>query len=209
MEFIADDMLKLPGSKPFRRSLFKFQRQAWKGTRFLPNDILFVSASRAALLRNFWRWVMLGAALAAGCGPYSFSGSTATHLKTVAVPVFEDRTAEFGIKERLSNTMIEEFTRDNTLKIADRRTADSILLGTLLRVEERAGVYDQNQTVQRIRVFLTVQMKYEDLKKKKTVWEAQITQFGDYDTPANRQAAIDEAIRKIANEALNKTVSGW
>ncbi len=151
---------------------------------------------------------MLGAALALGCGPYSFSGSTATHLKTIAVPVFEDRTAEFGIKERLSNTIIDEFTRDNTLKIADRRVADSVLLGTLLRVEERAGVYDENRTVQKIRIFLTVDMKYEDLKKKKNVWEAQITQFGDY-TPPDRQAAIDEAIRKIANEALNKTVSGW
>lgn len=156
-----------------------------------------------------WLLLPLLMLLAHGCGPYSFSGSTATHLKTIAVPVFEDRTAEFGIKERLSSTLIDEFTRDNTLKIADRRTADSVLLGTLLRVEERAGVYDQNQTVQQIRIFLTVQMKYEDLKKKKTVWEAQITQFGDYDTPANRQAAIDEAIRKIASEALNKTVSGW
>ncbi|MGH7594957.1 MAG: LPS assembly lipoprotein LptE [bacterium] len=161
-----------------------------------------------SLRRDFWCWAALGAALTCGCGPYSFSGSTATHLKTIAVPVFEDRTAEFGIKERLSSTLINEFTRDNTLKIADRRTADSILLGTLLRVEERAGVYDQNQNVQKIRVSLTVDMKYEDLKKKKIVWEAQITQFGDY-TPPDRQAAIDEAISKIANEALNKTVSGW
>ncbi len=157
---------------------------------------------------RWWRWATLSAALALGCGPYSFSGSTATHLKTIAVPVFEDRTAEFGIKERLSGTLIDEFTRDNTLKIADRRVADSVLLGTLLRLEERAGVYDQNQNVQKIRVFLTVEMKYEDLKKKKTVWEAQITQFGDY-TPPNRQAAIDEAIHKIANDVLNKTVSGW
>jgi hypothetical protein len=47
------------------------------------------------------------------------------------------------------------------------------------------------------------------LKKKKTVGQAQITQFGDYDTPQNRLAAIEEAIRKIANEALNKTVSEW
>jgi hypothetical protein len=201
-------MLNFLGSKSLRRNPFEFQSHAWKEKRFIRNDISFVSANLNNLQRNFWRWAMLGAALAFGCGPYSFSGSTATHLKTIAVPVFEDRTAEFGIKERLSSTIIDEFTRDNTLKIADRRVADSVLLGTLMRVEERAGVYDENRTVQQIRIFLTVQMKYEDLKKKKTVWEAQVTQFGDY-TPPGRQAAIDEAIRKIANEALNKTVSGW
>jgi hypothetical protein len=151
-------------------------------------------------------------ALALGCGPYSFSGSSVTHLKTIAVPVFEDRTAEFGIKERLTNTIIDEFTRDNTLKIADRRVADSVLLGALLRVEERAGVYSQSESVQEIKVYLTVQLTYEDVKKKKTVWEAQFTQFGTYAPGAsatNRQSAIDEAIRKIATEVLNKTVSGW
>lgn len=151
---------------------------------------------------------LLIATLALACGHYSFSGSSASHLKTVAVPVFEDRTAEFGIKERLTNLIIDAFTRDNTLKIADRRAADSILLGTLQRVEERAGVYSEDETVQEIRVYLTVQIKYEDLKKRKTVWEAQITQFGDY-RPPNRQEAIDEALTKIANEVLNKTVSGW
>ncbi|MDZ7344707.1 MAG: DUF4136 domain-containing protein [candidate division KSB1 bacterium] len=151
---------------------------------------------------------LLIATFALACGHYSFSGSTASHLKTVAVPVFEDRTAEFGIKERMTNLIIDAFTRDNTLKIADRRTADSILLGTLQRVEERAGVYRADETVEEIRLYLTVQIKYEDLKKRKTVWEAQITQFGDY-RPPNRQEAIDEAITKIANEVLNKTVSGW
>ncbi|MDZ7312506.1 MAG: LPS assembly lipoprotein LptE [candidate division KSB1 bacterium] len=162
-------------------------------------------------MRSCCQWsLLLVAMLAMGCGHYSFSGSTAPHLKTIAVPVFEDRTAEFGIKEKLTNTIIQEFTRDNTLKIADRRAADSILQGTLLRVEERAGVYNPQETVQQIRIYLTVQMKYEDLKKRKTVWEGELTQFGAYAPGStNRQAAIDEAIRKIATEVLNKTVSGW
>jgi len=151
-----------------------------------------------------------------GCGPYSFSGSTNTHLKTIAVPVFEDRTAEFGVKERLRDAIIGEFTRDNTLKIADRRVADSVLLGTLLNVQESAGVYNQQESVQEVRVTLTVQLKYEDLKKRKTVWETPnsepLSQFGSYSPQSgstSRQAAIDEAIRKIANEVRNKTVSDW
>ena len=157
------------------------------------------------------------ALLGAGCGPYSFSGAVSTHIKSIAVPVFEDRTAEFGVRDRLSNTIIDEFTRDNTLKIADPRVADSILHGTLLNVQETAGVYNQSasnqpESVQEIRVTVTVQLKYEDVKKRKTVWEAQMSQFGSYSPgkPAStRQAAIDEAIRKIANEVRNKTVADW
>jgi hypothetical protein len=147
-----------------------------------------------------------------GCGPYSFSGAASTHIKTIAVPVFEDRTAEFGVKDRLSNAIIEEFTRDNTLKIADRRVADSVLLGTLLSVQETASVYNQQESVQEVRVTVTVQLKYEDVKKRKTVWEKKMAQFGTYSprsASSSRQAAIDEAIRKIANEVRNETVSDW
>ena len=149
----------------------------------------------------------------AGCGPYSFSGTAYSHLKTVAVPIFDDRTAEFGIKEQLTNAVIAQFTRDNTLKIADRRVADALVQGTLIKVTEQAGVYTQQEQVQEIRVYLTAQIKFEDVKKRKTLWEEQITQFGTYapgsaNTP-DRQSAINEAISKIAAEVINKSVSGW
>ena len=164
-----------------------------------------------------WLFLLLIFISAIACGPYSFSGSASTHIKTIAVPVFEDRTAEFGVRDRLGNAIIDEFTRDNTLKIADRRVADSILHGTLLGVQETAGVYNrsggnQPESVQEVRVTVTVQLKYEDVKKRKAVWETQMSQFGSYSPgkpSSTRQAAIDEAIRKIANEVRNKTVSDW
>lgn len=147
------------------------------------------------------------------CGFYSFSGTANPHLKTVAVPIFEDHTAEFGIKETLTNAIIAAYTRDNTLKIADRRNADSILSGTLLQVVERAGVYTETDQVQEIRVHLVVDLKYEDVKKHKTLWEGRLNQFGSYAptsaTSNDRQSAIAEAIDKIAREVINKTVSGW
>ena len=148
-----------------------------------------------------------------GCRAYSFSGSANPNIKTVAVPVFDDRTAEFGIKEQLTNAIVQAFTAENTLRIADRRVADSVLQGTLLRINEQAGVYTQADEVQEIRVYLVVQIKYEDAKKRKTIWEEQLTQFGVYSPRAagsgDRQNAITEAVGKIATEVINKTVSGW
>ena len=35
--------------------------------------------------------------IASGCGIYSVKGSMAPHLKTVAIPLFENRTAEFRV----------------------------------------------------------------------------------------------------------------
>jgi len=178
-------------------------------TEIITNGFCFI---RWQLLIRWTMGTVTLAILSASCGPYSFSGAASTHIKTIAVPVFEDRTAEFGVRDRLSNAIIDEFTRDNTLKIADRRVADSILHGTLLGVQETAGVYNQQESVQEVRVTVTAQLKYEDVKKRKTVWEAQMSQFGSYSprsASSTRQTAIDEAIRKIANEVRNKTVSDW
>ena len=171
------------------------------------------------LIVNKWRrfaviLISAGAVLAEwGCGVYSFSGSAYPHIKSIAIPLFEDRTAEFGVRENLTNALVEAFTRDNTLKIADRRNADAILEGVLMRVEDRPGAYNRQEQVQEIQVFLTVQIKYRDLKKRKIIWEDTISQFGTY-TPggsenSTREDAISEAIAKIADEVLNRTVSGW
>jgi hypothetical protein len=52
-----------------------------------------------------------------------------------------------------------------------------------------------------------------EVKKNKVIWEDRITQFGTYapEDPVKRtrNAAISEAIAKIAVEVLNRTVSGW
>jgi hypothetical protein len=146
------------------------------------------------------------------CGPYSFSGSGSPHIKTVAVPIFQDQTSEFGIKEKLTDAVINEFTRDNTLKITDRRNADSIIEGTIVNVNDQAGAFTSSEQVRDIKIFITVRVIYEDLKKRNILWEEEITQWGTFNPdegPQSREKGIDEAVGKIANEILNKSVSGW
>lgn len=168
--------------------------------------------SKTTKLKIHLLGVTLIAIFVSNCGPYSFSSKTATHIKTVAIPIFQDRTSEFGVKEKLTEAVIEEFTRDNTLKISDLRQADSVIEGTILRIDDRAGAFTSAERVEDIKIFITVKVKYEDLKKRKIVWEEEITQWGTFDPdagPDSRNDGIDEALAKIANEILNKSVSGW
>ena len=150
--------------------------------------------------------------LLVGCGPYSFSSSGGSGIKTVAIPIFQDQTAEFGIKEKLTDEIVAQFTRDNTLRISDRRNADSLLEGTIIRVEDRAGTFTADEQVKDIQIFITARVRYQDLKKRKVIWEDEITQWGTFNPdegPEEREAGIDEAVAKIASEILNKSVSGW
>jgi len=167
---------------------------------------------RKKTLFCFETFLIFGAILVfqSGCGPYSFSSSGASHLKTVAVPIFQDQTSEFGIKEKLTDEVIDQFTRDNTLRLTDRRNADSLIEGRIVKVDDQAGAFTRDESVRDIKVFITVNIKYEDLKKRKIIWEEEITEWGTFNPDEeSRETGIDEAIAKIATEVLNRSVSGW
>lgn len=146
-----------------------------------------------------------------GCSIYSFSGSLPPHLKTVAVPLFDDRTAEFGVKEALTDAIINEFTADNTLRIADLQDADCAVRGIIERVSDRHGAFTAQEEVQEMKVYVTVHIKFEDLKKRQVIWEERISEWGAFPPgdPNARDEAIKNAVEKIASDVLNKTVSAW
>ena len=148
-------------------------------------------------------------ALIGGCGIYSFSGSTIPgHIKTVAVPLFENTTAEFGIDQELTDALINAITKDNTLKIAGTRGSDAILRGSIVSITDRAGQYDTQENASDFRITLTVQVAFEDVKKRDTLWEERFSQWGSY-TTGDRSTGITGAIEKLTTEIINRTVSGW
>jgi len=63
---------------------------------------------------------------------------------------------------------------------------------------------------------VTVEAKflYNDMKLRKNVWEKTFSNWGDYETAGGdifqqQQNGIREAIRKISEDVLLQTVSGW
>ena len=186
-------------------------REGREGHLGISGNPLYRAGIRTWILRSgIGRWAIFPCLLAAflRCGVYSFTGATLPpHLKTVAVPLFDNRSPEFGVDQRITDAVIEAVTRDNTLKIADLSNADCILRGTLMRMEDRAGQYDSNEEASTYRITLTVQAVFEDLRKKTVIWQNSFSAFGTYST--DRDAAITEAIDKLTTDLINKMVSNW
>ena len=160
-------------------------------------------------MRNY---IMILSFIFCNCGYYSFSGSSLpSHLKTIAIPVFEDRTSEFGVRESITDGLIEEITRDNTLKISDPRNTDSILEGIIINIRDQAGAVSSTEQVKDIKVYITVDVKFRDVVKRKVIWEEQITQWGTYEpeTANGRLDGINEAIDKLIEDIINKIIAGW
>ena len=149
-----------------------------------------------------------------GC-PYSFTGSSVPkHLKTIAVPLFDDQSGfgEPGLREKFTNKLINRFVQDNSLEVADKSHADSMLEGTIVSVRDEPLVVTKGESVSKRRVTIAVKATFQDLKLKRKVWDKDLSNTGDYDIsggPAQRQVGIDAAIEKLTEDILIETVSGW
>ncbi len=152
--------------------------------------------------------------LIAGCA-YSFTGaSVPAHLKTVAIPLVDDQSGfgEPGLRENFTTVIVQLFTADNSLEVADRNTSDSILEGAILSISDAPAVVSQGEQVTRRRVTVSARFAFQDKKLRKKVWDKTFSNWGDYDSGgglSQRQVGLQEAMKKIAEDVLLETVSGW
>lgn len=151
----------------------------------------------------------------AGCA-YSFTGaSVPPHLKTVAIPLVDDQSGfgEPGLREYFTTQLTNLFINDNSLEVADRTHSDSILEGTITTVSDAPAVIQPGEQVAKRRITMTARFTFQDMKLRKKVWEKTFSEWGDYESggggPSQRQAGLQEAVRKLTEDILLETVSGW
>jgi Lipopolysaccharide-assembly len=150
-----------------------------------------------------------------GCCTYSFSGaSVPEHLKTIAIPVAEDRSGAGipGLRELLTEQLINKFIEDNSLQVAERTTANAILECTVVSFSDAPAIVSAGENIELRRVTVIVKVSYKDLIKRQTIFDKNFSNYGDYPpggTVNERQTAIETAVDKISEDILLGVVSGW
>ncbi|MDH4221924.1 MAG: LPS assembly lipoprotein LptE [candidate division Zixibacteria bacterium] len=145
------------------------------------------------------------------CGPYSFTGSGLPGIKTIAIPLFENQTQEYGIREELSETLVQAFIQNNTLKVVNERIAESVLKGTVTKYEKIAHTFDEQENVKEYIVRIYVKIVLEDKTHNKNIWEEEnLEGWGIYSaTEETEQDGKTKALAKLTEDILNRTVKGW
>ena len=151
----------------------------------------------------------------AGCA-YSFTGaSVPSHLKTIAIPLVDDQSGfgEPGLRESFTTTLTNLFINDNSLEVADKTHADSILEGTITSISDAPAVIQPGEQVATRRITMNVRFTFQDMKLRKKVWDKTFSEWGDYQSggtgASQRQTGLQEAIQKLTEDILLETVSGW
>ena len=171
-------------------------------------------------IRNPLFLVALAALCAAlgACGPYSFSGSTLPgHIKTVAVPLMENRTDRGDLTTVLADMLVEALLDDNKLKVVSGDAADSVIEGAFLEYRRTPFTFDAAENVETYRIEITIEAKFVDVRKNEVIWEEKrLYQWSTYNfagvggQPAEVEIdGIRRVLIKLSNDILNRTVQGW
>jgi len=156
--------------------------------------------------------------LLGGCGVYGFSSSLLpSHIKTVGIPLMENRTDRRDLATALADSLTEAFLRDNTLKVVDERDADAVIEGKILEYRRAPFTYDTAENVQTYRVEIVLEARFVDVRKNNVLWEEKhLSQWGTYNfvpvggQPAETEdTAIGRVLAKVRDDIVNRSIEGW
>lgn len=161
--------------------------------------------------------LLLAVASVPSCAYSVHTSSLPPHLKSVAIPVFENGTTEYRLEEEITTAVIERFVRNNQLRVVDERSANAVLRGRITTYRNAVFGFSDATRAQEYRVAITVAVTFKDLVKNRELWadEALVKTANYYVQDVAGQPArteIDgrrEAVSKIADEILTRTVEGW
>jgi hypothetical protein len=172
--------------------------------------------------------------LIGACGYYSMAGSIPPHIKSIAIPLLVNQTAEFGIAEDITDNLLDRFVEENILKIADESDANSILRGTIEKVEDAPYTFSREEAVSEFRLKIYLDIEWYDVVNDKVLLKKQFSGWGAYGLTGDistdgvdndgdglidqddndefgepRSFATKIAVTKIAEDILNDILTSW
>jgi outer membrane lipopolysaccharide assembly protein LptE/RlpB len=114
--------------------------------------------------------VLLVAALLGGCG-YTVNGTLPSHIKTVAVPIFQNRTSEPAIEGLITRAVVEAFSTNGRLKVVARDQADAVLDGEIMGYAVSSIAFDRDANVRLYRLLVTINLRMRDLRRNTVLFQ--------------------------------------
>ena len=168
------------------------------------------------------------------CMYYSLAGSIPPHINSVAIPIVENQTAEFGMSESVTENLLAKFNEENILRVTDQENASSILNGTITRVTDAPYTFTKQEAVTEYRFTIHMKIEWYDIINEKVLLQKSFSGWGAYglsgdissdgidndgdglvDSEDNdefgdpREFATTVAVNKIAEDVLNEIMTSW
>jgi outer membrane lipopolysaccharide assembly protein LptE/RlpB len=114
--------------------------------------------------------LLLLAVLLGGCG-YTIRGTLPSHINTVAVPIFRNRTPEPAIESLITRAVVEAFSTNGRLKVVGSGQADAILDGEITNYNVSSIAFDRDANVRQYRLLVTVNLRMRDVRRNTVLFQ--------------------------------------
>lgn len=114
--------------------------------------------------------LLLLAVLPGGCG-YTVHGTLPSHINTVAVPIFRNRTSEPAIESLITRAVVEAFSTNGRLKVVSSGQADAILDGEIIDYNVTSIAFDRDANVRQYRLLVTVNLRMRDVRRNTVLFQ--------------------------------------
>ena len=154
--------------------------------------------------------------LLSGCAHYTTSSGLIGGIRSVAIPLAENDTAEPDISEILTERATEAFTVDGRLRVVDEESADAILFLRLVEAQDRPFTFTAGEETEQYRFRAFVDADLVRAAHESSLLElVRLSGWGTYDAAVDdedeegRHAAIDAAFDIIVQEIIDRTTASW
>jgi hypothetical protein len=169
-----------------------------------------------------------------GCAFYSMAGSIPSHIKSISIPLVDNETAEYGLEQIVTDKMLEKFNQEGPLKVLNKEIANSILKGTISKIDEGPYTYSKEESISEYRYEVFLKLEWYDVLNEVNLISKTYSGFGSYGLSGDisndgidndNDGRIDEsdddefgeprsfaagvAMNKIAEDILNDIMTTW
>ncbi|MCX7641921.1 MAG: LPS assembly lipoprotein LptE [Elusimicrobiales bacterium] len=137
------------------------------------------------------------------------------HIKSIAIKAFSNKSSIFGIEEKLTLKIIDEFIKDGRYNIKPETDADGIILGEVKSYIMTPIQYNSNMIPTAYKITLNYSIKMIDKIKNVILWEENTLTanyiFSDSSLPGGmtEEQARERLWEIIAKDTVKRTTEGF
>ena len=137
-------------------------------------------------------------------------------IRSVAIPVAENDTAEERVADILSERISEAFTVDGRLRVVDEESADALLLLRLVAFEDRPVDWTTEEVTEQYRFRVWVEADLVRTSDESSLLDLESLEgWGTYDADVSdedeqgRDLAVQAGLDMVIEEIVDRTTASW
>jgi outer membrane lipopolysaccharide assembly protein LptE/RlpB len=155
-------------------------------------------------LKRAGHLILLGLFILTSCG-YHLRGKETNlppEIRSVAIPIFANRTLETGIETQVTEALVEKFISAKRLPVTTQSSADALLTGTVKSfIISPVAVTTSTQVTTEYRATVVIEFTFKNQADGKILFREEMSDWRNYPVESDLNATEQnkkEAIRRIS-----------